>query len=52
MRIWHLLAVAAVLFAADAITDPAGRWWSAVAAAGFTLSATLAARAARKESRR
>ena len=52
MRFWYLLAVPAVLFAVDAITDPAGRWLSAIAAAGFTLSAILAARSTRKENER
>lgn len=47
MRFWYLFAVPAVLFAVDAITDPGGRWLSAIAAASFTLTTILARRAAK-----
>ncbi|GAB2626289.1 hypothetical protein Aab01nite_86010 [Paractinoplanes abujensis] len=53
MRFWYLLAIPAVLFAVDAITDPGAGWWlSAAASVGFTVSTVLAARTARKEHQR
>ena len=48
MRLWHLFAVIAVIFAVDAVTDPRGRWLAAIAPISFTVTAAASRKATRR----